>query len=444
MLHGPIRVLLADDNLIIREGLRSLLSLADDLEVVGAAADYDELLRLADELEPDVVVSDIRMPPGFRLEGIDAAREIRRRHPGTGVVILSQYDEPELAIALMSEGAAGCAYLLKDRVAESDQLVHSVRQVTIGRTVLDPMIVESLTRPITADGSLSSDEEDLLCKVTEGRSINAIASAGRTTPAAVSARLDELFLKLARQASAGTLGALRQIQRLRLAIVEREEQGRILRRLLPGGVAEQLLLGGRRPGEATKLCVTVLMSDVRGYSAIAEESDPGRLAAQLHQHRAAISDELIRHGGTVMQFVGDAVMGVFGAPVATADHAARALAAATGAQGAQAKLNDRWAATGIPCFPIGIGLSTGSVAAALLGSEARLEYSVVGDCVNLTQRLQELARPGEIVLSEATWRALKTRPPAEVIGPLLLKGRRAPVSAYRLAAPPQPGISAQP
>src|SRR5579864_5239619 len=121
-LDPSIRVVLADDNLIVREGVRALLSISGDVDVVGVAGDYDELLAGAAEHVPQVVVTDIRMPPDFTDEGIRAARIVRKQHPGTGIVILSQYDEPEYAISLLSEGAAGYAYLLKDRVAEGDQL----------------------------------------------------------------------------------------------------------------------------------------------------------------------------------------------------------------------------------------------------------------------------------------------------------------------------------
>ena len=130
--EGTITVFLADDNLIIREGVRALVARQPDLEVVGVAADYDELIAGAEEAAPQVVVTDIRMPPTFQREGIEAAKEVRKRHPGTGVVILSQYDDPEYAIALLSEGAAGYGYLLKDRLAEGDQLVQAIRSVATG------------------------------------------------------------------------------------------------------------------------------------------------------------------------------------------------------------------------------------------------------------------------------------------------------------------------
>ena len=152
------------------------------------------------------------------------------------------------------------------------------------------------------------------------------------------------------------------------------------------------------------------MSDIRAYSAIAEHADPSQLAGQLNAHRAAMNQAILGEDGTVMQFVGDAVMAVFGAPVAQDDHADRAVAAARRMHANQAAINDAWAAEGLPVFGLGIGLSTGEAAAALLGSEERLEYTLVGDTVNLAQRLQQFAAAGETVLSEPTAPRAARRP----------------------------------
>jgi adenylate cyclase len=431
---GRIRIFLADDNVIVREGVRALLGVEPDLEVVGVAADRDELVAGADETEPQVLVTDIRMPPNFQQEGIEAAKEVRKRHPGTGVVILSQYDDPEYAIALLGEGAAGYAYLLKDRVAEGDQLARAVREVATGGSMLDPRIVQSLVAPVAGAGDLTDSEEELLQMVAEGRPIKAIAATQKTTPAAVAEDVERLFLKLAEGASAGVDSSLRRLHMLHRAIVDREEQGETLSRLLPGGVAEKLRREGRRIGESERLVVTVLMSDVRGYSTIAEHADPTALAAQLNAHRAEMNSAILAEQGTVMQFVGDAVMAVFGAPVPQEDHARRALAAAHSMQAAQARVNARWAGEGLSPFDLGIGLSTGEVAAALLGSEERLEYTVIGDNVNLAQRLQQWAGPGEIVLSEGTYDALGGPGEAEAMEAAQVKGREAPVQAYRVSA----------
>ena len=138
---GAITVFLADDSVIIREGVRAMLARDADVEVVGVAEDYDGLVAGAEAAQPDVVVSDIRMPPNFQREGIDAAKQIRKRHPGTGIVILSQFDDPDYAVSLLSEGSAGYAYLLKDRIAEGDQLARAIREVATGGSMLDPVIV---------------------------------------------------------------------------------------------------------------------------------------------------------------------------------------------------------------------------------------------------------------------------------------------------------------
>jgi class 3 adenylate cyclase len=180
--------------------------------------------------------------------------------------------------------------------------------------------------------------------------------------------------------------------------------------------------------------VTVLMSDIRGYSTIAEDADPTVLARQLNEHRAEMNRAILGQSGTVMQFVGDSVMAVFGAPLPEQDHAQRALAAANGMHQAQTAVNAHWAAERLPPFHIGIGLSTGQVAAALLGSEERLEYSLVGDAVNLCQRLQQFAAAGETILSEATYRSLDGSVEADALPPAYVKGRHAEVHAFRVGA----------
>ena len=153
---------LADDSLFVREGVRALLAAQPDLEVVGVAEDFDGLVDGATESCPQVVVTDIRMPPSFQDEGIEAAKLVRKRNPGTGVVVLSQYDEPEYAISLLSEGAAGYAYLLKDRVGDGDQLVRAVREVATGGSMLDPAIVNAIVAPARADDELDEREDQLL------------------------------------------------------------------------------------------------------------------------------------------------------------------------------------------------------------------------------------------------------------------------------------------
>ena len=427
-----IEVFLADDNLIVREGVRALIERHADLSVVGVAADYDGTVAGATATAPHVLVTDIRMPPSFNREGIDAAKEVRKRHPGTGVVVLSQYDDPEYAVSLLAEGSAGYGYLLKDHIAEGNQLVEAIRAVATGGTALDPAIVEALVRPVTSGGALTEPEEALLALVAEGKPIKAIAAARGVPPQAVDTEVEAVFLKLAQGVSAGNQGALHRLRLLHQAIVDREEQGETLSRLLPGGLAEKLRSEGRRIGETERVEVTVVMSDIRSYSSIAEHADPSQLAGQLNTHRAAMNKAILGEGGTVMQFVGDAVMAVFGAPVSQADHADRAVAASVAMHAGQAEINERWSAEGLPAFGLGLGLSTGEAAAALLGSEERLEYTLVGDTVNLSQRLQQLAVAGETVLSGATLRALTCVVTTLALEEQLVKGRDTPVVAYKL------------
>jgi class 3 adenylate cyclase len=219
-------------------------------------------------------------------------------------------------------------------------------------------------------------------------------------------------------------------------------------RLLPGGLAERI---SRDPDAFTTtelLTVTVLMSDIRGYTGIAETTEPAQLAAQLNGHREAMNEAILSHGGTVMQYVGDAVMAVFGAPEPLDGHEARALAAASRMHASQETLNAAWAARGLKPFGLGIGLSTGQVAAALLGSRERVEYTVVGDTVNLAARLCDAARPaGSIVASAATVRGWPAADGYELLPALRVKGKAATVAAYRgpPTAPSEPvPVAAQP
>ncbi|WP_214109512.1 adenylate/guanylate cyclase domain-containing protein [Acrocarpospora catenulata] len=425
-----ITVLLADDNLIVREGVRALLARDLALEVVGVAADYDELVARGLELRPQVLVTDIRMPPTYQDEGIDAAREVRGRLPGTGVVVLSQYDDPDYAVKLLAEGADGYAYLLKDRVADARLLGRAIREVAAGGSMIDPQIVQDLLSPARSS-ELTPSEERLLRQVAEGRSVKAIAAATGAAPESVNALVEQLFLKLARGASAGRQGALKRLRLLHTAILRRDEQGERLSRLLPGGLADKLLAD--RLDRTERLTVTVLMSDVRGYSSIAEHTDPAVLAGQLNAHRRAMNAAILSEGGTVMQYVGDAVMAVFGAPDPRAGHAGSGLLAAREMHRRQRALNEEWSQAGHTPFRLGVGLCTGEVAAALLGSEERVEYTLVGDTVNLAQRMQDLARPAGTVVSASTHTAAELPAwPWQPLGQRVVKGRSTPVVAFHL------------
>jgi class 3 adenylate cyclase len=182
-----------------------------------------------------------------------------------------------------------------------------------------------------------------------------------------------------------------------IASIEQERSSRelseTLSRLLPTGLADRLRRGGLPIGQSEIVEVTLLMSDVRGYSGIAETTEPAQVAVQLNEHLRAMSHVIMAHAGIVMQYMGDAVFAVFGPTALPGQHADQAFAASQEMHRQQHQINEKWNTLGLPIFGMGVGLSTGQVAAALLGSEERLEYTLVGDTVNLAQRLQNLARP---------------------------------------------------
>jgi DNA-binding NarL/FixJ family response regulator len=196
-----ISVVVADDSYLVREAVSRLVAAEDDLTVIGVAGSFDELISLVDELAPDVVVTDIRMPPTGTDEGIRAAARFRQSHPGTGVVVLSQFAAPSYALALLEHGSDGRAYLLKDRVAEADDLVAAVRAVAAGGSVIDSKVVEQL---VTARSSsprspiewLTPREREILGEMAQGKSNAAIASTLVLSERAVEKHINSIFSKL--------------------------------------------------------------------------------------------------------------------------------------------------------------------------------------------------------------------------------------------------------
>jgi DNA-binding NarL/FixJ family response regulator len=196
----PIRLVLADDHYLVREGIKRLLETEPEFEVVAACGDLDSLLAAVDEQRPDVVLTDIRMPPGNSDEGIQAAGRLRETHPGTGVVVLSQYVTPSYAIALLELGSEGRAYLLKERVEDVNQLIGAIRTVAEGGSVIDPKVVEALVAENSrGEGSplnqLTPREHDVLREMAEGKNNAAIAEALFLTERSVEKVIHSIFVK---------------------------------------------------------------------------------------------------------------------------------------------------------------------------------------------------------------------------------------------------------
>ena len=197
----PVRVALADDSLLVREALANMLSDHPGIELVAVCADGASLRAAVSEQRPDVVVTDIRMPPGCDDEGIRIAVELRSTHPEVGVVILSQFAEPRYALDLLREGSDGRAYLLKERVHDRSELIAAIQATAHGGSVIDPHVVEILVteRAHAADSALddlSAREREILGEIAQGRSNSAIAESLGLSKRAVEKHINSIFSKL--------------------------------------------------------------------------------------------------------------------------------------------------------------------------------------------------------------------------------------------------------
>jgi DNA-binding NarL/FixJ family response regulator len=196
-----LRLVIAEDHLLVREGIRRLLETQPDLEIAAVCDDLDSLLAAVDADRPDVVVTDIRMPPGNADEGIRAAERIRQTHPDIGVVVLSQYATPSYALALLESGSARRSYLLKERVQDLDYLVSAIHAVADGGSVIDPKVVEALVAE-NARGEesrlnqLTPRERDVLREMAAGKSNAAIGESLFLAERSVEKVIHSIFLKL--------------------------------------------------------------------------------------------------------------------------------------------------------------------------------------------------------------------------------------------------------
>jgi DNA-binding NarL/FixJ family response regulator len=196
-----IRVVLGEDSLIVREGIRQLLEADPDVAVVAVAGDLDTLREVCARERPDVLVTDIRMPPGDTDEGIRLAEELHTGHPELGVVVLSQYDDPGYALALLDKGSDRRAYLLKQRVHNRAELTAAIHAVAEGGSMIDPKIVEALVRARSAAArsplhELTAREREVLAEIAQGKSNTAIAESLCLTKRAVEKHINAIFLKL--------------------------------------------------------------------------------------------------------------------------------------------------------------------------------------------------------------------------------------------------------
>jgi len=194
-----IRVVLGEDSFLAREGITRVLDSIDDIDLVAACGDLDELRSTVDEVKPDVVLTDIRMPPTNTDEGIRFAGELRHSLPEVGVVVLSQHAEPGYAMSLFEDGSSQRAYLLKERIKDKDELERALREVADGRSLVDPRIVDKLVSARLGDPGiekLTPREREILALIAEGRSNASIAELLEITKRAVERHINGIFLKL--------------------------------------------------------------------------------------------------------------------------------------------------------------------------------------------------------------------------------------------------------
>lgn len=195
-----VRVALAEDSLLVREGIRGLLEQEPEIDLVATCTDRPTLLAAVERHRPDVVLTDIRMPPSLTDEGIEIANLLRQSHPGMGVIVLSQYADPVYVVSLFEHGSAGRGYLIKDRIGDPSELVDALRTVAEGGSVIDPKVVESLVATRSVESSrlskLTSRELEVLELVAEGRSNRAIAQSLFVTKRAVEHHISSIFSKL--------------------------------------------------------------------------------------------------------------------------------------------------------------------------------------------------------------------------------------------------------
>lgn len=196
-----LRIVIAEDNYLVREGIRQLLEASGEVQVVAAVGNATELLDAVGRLTPDAVMTDIRMPPGNHMEGVEAAHQIRRRHPEVGVVVLSQHAEEAYALELFRNGTEGLAYLLKERISDRSELLQALRSTAEGESFIDPLIVNTLVASRTRSANsplrhLTPREREVLAHMAQGKTNPAIAEALSLSQSSIEKSINAIFTKL--------------------------------------------------------------------------------------------------------------------------------------------------------------------------------------------------------------------------------------------------------
>jgi serine/threonine-protein kinase len=362
-----MRVVIADDAVLVREGLARLLT-ESGFEVVGEAGDAGALLSLVRAKHPDVAVVDIRMPPTHTDEGLAAAAEIRELHPETAVLVLSQYLEPQYAMRLVEQAPAGVGYLLKERVGRVDELTDALRRVAAGECVVDRMVVQELfehTRRQAPLAELSPRERQILQLMAEGRSNQGIREQLWLSPKTVETHIRSLFNKL------GLRDAPESNRRV-LAVLAylSSSAGR-------DSADDEDHVADEVP-EAERALVTILFTDLVDSTQRAASIGDSAWASLVQAHNAVVRHELARFSGEEIDTAGDGFLVVFDTP-ASAVRCALAVQDQLKALGLEARA----------------GIHTGEV-------ERRLGDKPRGIAIHVGSRIMALAGRGEVLVSATT------------------------------------------
>jgi class 3 adenylate cyclase len=292
---------------------------------------------------------------------------------------------------------------------------------------MDPKVVDALVHREAGAAGLSPHEQELLNLMNTGCSYDEMAVRLGIPPTAVDHEVSRVLAKLAEAASRGVEVAISELRKLHSVLVQKEKNTVALSQYLSPQVAKSVVTEASL--KPTNVEVSVVFTDIRGFTTLSEITEVATLGMLLNEHLTAMSELVMTHEGIVDKFIGDAVMAVFGAPTALDGHARKAVECAQAMIARQDELNARWATEGHPPFGVGIGVNTGKAMAGAVGG-AKLEYTVVGDAVNVAQRLNSLAGPREIVASEETVNAAGL--PSADAETVTVKGREKPVRVVRI------------
>jgi DNA-binding NarL/FixJ family response regulator len=362
-----MRVVIADDAVIVREGLARLLT-ESGFEVVGEAGDAAGLLSLVRAKRPDVAVVDIRMPPTHTDEGLAAAAEIRERHPETGVLVLSQYLEPQYAMRLVEQAPAGVGYLLKERIGRVAELTDAIRRVAAGECVVDRMVVQELlehTRRQDPLAELSPRERQILELMAEGRSNQGIREELWLSPKTVETHIRGLFNKLG-------LRDVPESNRRVLAVLAYLSSG-----AEHGSTDDEDHVDDDVP-ERERMLVTVLFTDLVDSTQRAASIGDSAWASLVAAHNATVRRELRRYSGEEIDTAGDGFLVLFEKP-ASAVRCGLAIRDQLSALDLEAR----------------VGIHTGEV-------ERRFGDKPRGIAIHVGARIMSVARRGEVLVSATT------------------------------------------